>query len=91
MRDYVRLKTFGKQWGVTVSCNVAMLILSGVSGQQDLFVQNNETVSTSGLPGAETYLMISGSSESMENMLQIEEQVWEPIGIFSMVCVKFEL
>lgn len=27
------LKTFGKQWGVTVSCNVAMLILSGVSGQ----------------------------------------------------------
>lgn len=63
-----------------------MLILSGVSGQQDLFVQNNETVSTSGLPGAETYLMISGSSESMENMLQIEEQVWEPIGIFSMVC-----
>lgn len=63
--------TFGKQWGVTVSCNVAMLILSGVSGQRfekDLFAQNNETVITWGLPGeAETVLTFLGSSESMEN------------------------
>lgn len=36
---------------------------------KDLFVQNNETVTTPGLPGAETYLMILGSSESMENTL----------------------
>lgn len=76
MRDYVRPETFGKQPGVTVSCNVAMLILSGVSGQhflKDLFVQNNETVTTPRLPGAETYSMILGSSGSMENILEIEE------------------
>lgn len=53
MGNRVRLETFGKQRGVTMSCNVAILILSGVSGQhflKDLFVRNNETVSTAGLP-----------------------------------------
>ena len=52
----MRLETFGKHWGVTVSCNVAMSILLGVIGKlfKYLFTQNNETITTEGLPGAET-------------------------------------
>lgn len=77
MRNCVWLMTFSKQWGATVSCNVVMLIFSGVSGQhfeKDLFVQNNETVITWGLPGeAETVLTVLGSSESLESTFQYDK------------------